>query len=129
MIITINCGEAPPPPRPRRVFLAEKVELDMAQFGFKFALPAPGASDVAQRELTVTINGGDPPLVRTYPGATLTTDQWIFATGDVISASLIDVDGSNNRSQPSAAYVFTVTDDVAPPAPGELGVAEKVQLG
>src|SRR5262245_5526338 len=128
MRIIIESGEPPPPPRPRRVNLAQKEELTMSQFGIKFGLPAPGASDVAQRELTVTVNGGDPPLVRTYAGATLTTDQWIFSTGDVVSASLIDIDGSNNRSQPSAAYVFAVTDDVAPPAPGQLGVAEKVQI-
>src|SRR5262245_29555812 len=121
MIITINCGEPPPPPRPRRVFLAEKVQLNMAQFAIKFGLPAPGASDVAQREVTCTVNGGDPPLVRTYPEATLTTDEWIFNADDQVSVSLVDVDEHNNRSQPSAAFVFTVVDDVAPPAPGQVG--------
>src|SRR5215471_7325079 len=100
MKITIDCGEAPPPPRPRRVSLAEKVQVSMAQFAIKFGLPAPGASDVAQREVTVTVNGGDPPLVRSYPEATDITDEWIFNASDQVSVSLVDIDLHSNRSQP-----------------------------
>src|SRR5262245_52350620 len=128
MRIIIESGEPPPPPRPRRVNLAQKEELTMSQFGIKFGLPAPGASDVAQRELTVTVNGGDPPLVRTYPGATLTTDEWVLTSGDEVSVTLVDIDGHSNRSQPSAAYNFEVTDSVAPPARGQVGVTEMRQI-
>src|SRR5262245_60951839 len=128
MRIIIESGEPPPPPRPRRVNLAQKEELTMSQFGIKFGLPAPGASDVAQRELTVTVNGGDPPLVRTYPGATLTTDEWIFNAGDEVSATLVDIDCHSDRSQPSAAFDFEVTDTVPSPVPGAVNVGEKRQI-
>ncbi len=104
----------------------------MATFGIKFVFPAPGAVDVAQRELTVTVNGGDPPLVRTYPSSTATpallSDEWVFNDSDHLVATLVDVDGHSNRSQPSAAFTYDVVDDIAPPAPGELGVVDKHQI-
>jgi hypothetical protein len=100
----------------------------MATFGIKFALPTPGASDVAQRELTVTVNGGDPPLVRTYTAPATESDEWVFALNDNLSVSLVDIDTSGNRSQPSAAFTMTVTDTVAPPQPGALGVASIRQI-
>lgn len=100
----------------------------MAQFGIKFVLPPAGASDVAQRELTVTVNGGDPPLVRTYPAPADKSDEWVFNDSDHLVVTLVDVDGRGNRSQPSAAFSYDVVDDVAPPAPGELGVTDKRQI-
>ncbi len=116
------------PPRPGRVSLYSKREVDMAKFGLKFSLPAPGASDVAERELTMTVNGGDPPTVKTYPGDALVTEELVFDADDNVSLTLVDIDGSGNRSQPSAGFTLTVTDDVPPPQPGELGVAEKRQV-
>ena len=110
------------------VTLGEKRQLDMAHFGITFAFPAAGASDVAQRELTVTVNGGDPPLTRTYPAPADKSDEWVFSDGDSLVATLIDIDGHGNRSQPSAAFSYSVVDDVAPPAPGALGVSDKRQI-
>jgi hypothetical protein len=110
------------------VSLGEKKELGMSQFGLKFTLPAPGASDVATRELTITVNGGDPPQVKLYPGATLVTDEMIFNQDDTLSITLVDVDGAGNRSPASAAFVYTVTDDVPPPQPGSVGVTDKRQI-
>ncbi len=100
----------------------------MATFGIKFALPPAGASDVNQRELTVTVNGGDPPLARTYPGPVTESDEWVFNDADHLTVVLVDVDGKGNRSQPSSAFNYDVIDDVAPPQPGELAVSSKRQI-
>ena len=80
----------------------------MSQFGFKIVLPPPGASDVATRELSITVNGGDPPTVKTYPGATLLTDEVVFNADDQLVMTLVDIDGHGNRSQPSAAFSYAV---------------------
>ncbi len=100
----------------------------MAKFGIVFALPTPGASDVAQRELTVTVNGGDPPLVQTMQGAVLVSDEMVFTDADELSVTLVDIDEHGNRSQPSAAFSYSVVDDVPPPQPGDLGVSAKRQI-
>ena len=100
----------------------------MAQFGIKFGLPMPGASDVVQRELTVTVNGGDPPLVRTYQAPAAISDEWVFNDADHVVAFLVDIDGRGNRSQASAAFILDIVDDIAPPAPGNLSVVEKRQI-
>lgn len=133
MIVTITitrCGVAPP--RPRRVSLGQKSQYtgdgNVAKFGIKFNFPTPGSSDVVTRELTITKNGGDPPEVRTYPTETTVTDEMVFDAGDKLSLTLVDVDGAANRSQASAAFVYEVVDDVPPPQPGNLGVAEKRQI-
>ncbi len=100
----------------------------MSQFAVKFGLPPVGVSDVAQRELTVTVNGGDPPLMRSYDGQPLETDEWEFAQDSVLNVSLVDIDSSGNRSQPSASFNVTINDDVPPPQPGELNLLSKRQL-
>jgi hypothetical protein len=123
-------GERKAPPRPHKPSLAEKVQMEnsVADFGIKLSLPVPGASDVATRLLTVTVNGGDPPILQTLLGSALVSDQLVLHDNDTVVATLVDVDGHNNHSPASAAFSFTVIDDVAPPAPGALGIAEKVQL-
>ncbi len=100
----------------------------MANFGVTFGLPATTVSDVANRELTVTVNGGDPPSSRTYLGTAILSDEWVFADGDNVSVTLVDIDGHNNRSQPSAAFVFVVTDTVPPPQPNSVGVNSVRQI-
>lgn len=123
--IKIRCDKAPP--RPARVTLAEKVELDMDRFGFTFALP-PSDPDTASRELSITVNGGDPPTVKTYQPTAAVTDQLIFNQDDQLVLTLVDIDDAGNRSQASAALSVTVNDDVPPATPGALGVASKVEL-
>ena len=100
----------------------------MATFGLKFALPPPGASDVNQRELSVTVNGIDTPEVHTYSGTTLLTDEIVYNADDSLVLVLVDIDGHGNRSQPSPALAYDVVDDVPPPAPGVIGVSEKRQI-
>lgn len=100
----------------------------MAQFGIKFGLPAPGAVDVATRELSITTNGAEPPVVQTLAGMVNISEEVTFNDGDSFSVVLVDIDGHGNRSQPSAAFTGTVVDDVAPPIPGEVTLAEKRQI-
>ena len=100
----------------------------MAQFGLKFALPPAGASDVNTRELTITVNGGDPPMVKNYSGTTVLTDELVFNADDNLVLILVDVDAHGNRSSASPAFSYAVVDDVPPPAPGDLAVAEKRQI-
>lgn len=124
--IKIRCDKAPP--RPARVTLAEKEELDMDRFGLTFFLP-PAGNDVETRELSITVNGQDPPTVKTYGKPfPATTEQLIFNQDDELSLTLVDIDDAGNRSPASAALSVTVNDDVAPDAPGNLGVASKVEL-
>ncbi len=125
--IPCRCDDSAPP-RPHRVIVAAVREITVATFGIKFGLPAVGASDVAKRELTVTVNGGDPPAVTTMNGQPLLSDEMVFNVNDVLSVTLVDIDGAGNRSQPSAALAYTVTDTVPPPQPGVLSVGEVRQI-
>ena len=123
-------GGGKPPPRPRMVSvgLLTKRQFGMTTFGFKVVLPPPGASDVTQRELTITVNGGDPPLVKVYAGDALLTDELVFNADDKLVMTLVDIDGHANRSPASAAFSYAVIDDVPPPQPGALGVQDKRQI-
>jgi hypothetical protein len=118
------------PARPGKPSLGEKIQMEnsMAHFGIKFNLPVPGASDVATRELTITTNGVEPPVVQTLVGTALLSDQVVFSDGDTFSVTLVDIDGHAQRSPASAAFTGTVIDDVAPPTPGLITMGEKVQL-
>lgn len=101
----------------------------MSQFNYTFTLPPVGASDVANRELTVTVNNTAPPQVFTFPGQPMTTGVvGPFNDGDHLSLTLVDIDGHGNRSPSSAALDLDVVDDVAPAQPGNLSVASKTQV-
>lgn len=115
------------PPTPHRVSVAEKREISVTQFGYKFAFPPVAAADVAKRELTVSVNNGD-PVVREFTGQPILSDEFVFNLNDVGVATLRDVDGSGNKSDPSPSLSFTVTDTFAPPAPGQLGLVEGRQI-
>lgn len=96
-------------------------------FQIVFAFPAPGASDVVQRELSVTVNGADPPLIRTYSNV-MQSDTWDFQENDSLACTLTDIDNAGNRSQPSSVFNYDVVDDVPPPQPAELGIASKTEV-
>lgn len=104
----------------------------MSQFRYKFTLPPPGATDVASRELSIQVAGQDAPQVVVLPGDALQTDFiGPFDMGAALKVSLVDIDSATptpNRSVPSDAFEFTVIDDVAPPKPGMIGVAESQQV-
>lgn len=84
------------------------------------SLPKPGASDVASRELRVSLNGGEATkteLEKDALEASFTCDA-----STKFSITLVDIDASGNRSPESSALEGTAEDTFAPPAPGALGV-------
>jgi hypothetical protein len=82
-------------------------------------LPGPSASDVVTQELTIQV-GDATPVTTAYAAAdTVSAEFEAGAAGTVVKATLVDVDGSDNRSEPREE-VFTVTDTIAPPTPGEF---------
>jgi len=93
---------------------------------FKVLLPAfdaanPNDDDVASRKLTVTVGSG--PAIEFTAEPTFTEvndDRFVGNAGDVVSLSLVDVDGSGNESTPSVGSV-TLADTIPPPQPGSLG--------
>lgn len=125
---TADCQHGKRPGRPLMPTLAGKRALGMGKFGIKFGLSNPGAADVSTREMTITINSVDPPTVKTMAGSTLITEEFVFNDGDQLSVTLIDIDAHGNRSVPSAAFVYTVVDDIPPPQPGPISVAAKRQI-
>ena len=84
---------------------------------YKLTLPAPGAADVVQRKLTEIVNGAS----RTFDA----TDgmELKFQDDAEVELFLVDVDDAGNASAESPHLKFTVRDTLAPPAPGELGLA------
>jgi hypothetical protein len=92
---------------------------------FKVHLPAfdaanPNDDDVVTRKLTTTVGSGTPVLTDSPATDTeVVNDLFVGNAGDVVSLSLVDVDGSGNVSSPSVA-TFTLVDTIAPPTPGVL---------
>ena len=132
--VNVNVRQGSVPPRPDRPSLGRKRELaslgatGMSQFGIVFNLPAPKASDVASRELIVTVQGQADPIVQTKPGDARESDELIFDADAIVRVTLSDTDAHGNHGAPSAAFVFTVVDDVAPGAPDAVGVLRKRQI-
>jgi len=76
--------------------------------------------DVAERRLTVTVNG---EVRETTPFSPDTTSfgEVSFSDNDNVVLSLVDVDDAGNVSSP-AVVEFVALDTVAPAKPGEFGV-------
>lgn len=112
------------PPRPARPAITLTGETDM---GLKYAatLPAPGASDVATRKLSITENGTE-RVVELAKDAL--TAEFVVARDAAVSVKLADVDGSGNQSEWSVPADFTATDTIPPPAPGALSIAAVGQV-
>lgn len=83
-------------------------------------LPAPGASDVVSRELSIQIGAAEPDVKSVALEASEVTG---FSGGDneTVTVSLTDIDDAGNRSEPRVQS-FTLVDNIAPPQPGEFGL-------
>lgn len=83
---------------------------------YKLQLPKPAVADVTVRtvEQTVTVD------VQKFPA----TDGMPlrYQQGMVVKLRLQDTDDAGNTSPWSDPLTFTATDEMAPPAPGQLGV-------
>lgn len=77
--------------------------------------------DVAERRLTVTVNGEVRETTPFSPDVT-NFGELSFTDNDNVVLSLVDVDDAGNVSKP-AVVEFVALDTVAPAAPGEFGVS------
>lgn len=87
---------------------------------FKLVLPPAGAPDVVSRKLQISIGGLD-PFALEVPGSTLETPEYEGEDSAEVVGQLVDVDDAGNSSPPRD-FSFVLTDTIAPPQPGELGL-------
>lgn len=80
-----------------------------------------GAADVVERRMTVEVDG-TVVETKTFAGDVVDLGELKVAQNANIVLTLVDVDDVGNVSQPTSC-VFVATDTVAPPAPGNFGVA------
>lgn len=92
---------------------------------YKITFPPVVASDTKDREVTTAVTKEDgtvvEPTVKSYPAGDASFEA-TFDRNDQVSLTLVDIDGSGNRSVPSEAFTFTATDTIAPPQPGQFAV-------
>jgi len=112
------------PPRPGGLTLAKTEQLVMLRYTVNLP-PAPNIDDLATREAHISVDG-------TETIQTLAPDATFFAfdvdRNKSVSLTLVDVDTSGNKSDPSEALAFTSTDTVPPPVPGGMSVAKVEQV-
>ena len=109
--------------RPGLVFLVVTGEFTKGHtqmLRFKLILPAPGASDVVTRKLSIQVGNGDPQNFA-LPGDALETQEFEGEDNAAVSGQLVDVDDAGNESEPRD-YFFLLVDTLAPPQPGEIGL-------
>lgn len=104
--------------KPGPVFLYLFNETD-GMLEFKLLLPPAGAQDVVTREVRLML--GDTPVEFTLDKNDRETGIYQAEDNTVISGSLVDVDDAGNRSE-VREFSFTLTDTIAPPQPGEIGL-------
>jgi hypothetical protein len=114
---TIECYLGPSMPGPVKLVLT-KEEQGMLQF--KITLPGPSAVDVVTQELSVKIGDGDAVVQQVLADQT-EVDGFEGADNAAAAVSLIQIDDAGNRSVPRE-QTFTLTDTLAPPVPGEIGL-------
>lgn len=105
--------------KPGMVFI-RIVSEDGKMLKFVLDLPAPGASDVVKRELSVRVGSADVKSIE-LDGAALVTEELEGADNDSVDGQLIDIDDAGNRSEASS-FSFVLTDTIPPPAPGAVGL-------
>jgi len=87
---------------------------------FRIVLPPPGASDVTARELAYQIGDGE-QVIETLEASATELAGLSGNDNDQVVVSLTDIDDAGNRSEPRE-QTFTLTDTIAPPQPGEMGL-------
>jgi len=87
---------------------------------FKLVLPAPGASDVVSRNLSVKIGDAE-ATSEVLDGSALESAEYQGADNAAVTGSLSDTDDAGNVSD-AREFSFVLTDTIAPPQPGEIGL-------
>jgi hypothetical protein len=105
--------------KPGTVLIGFKFEGGNGMLNFVLDLPVAGAADVVSRELTVVVDGVS--SVETLAGDAAVSADYSGIDNAVVTGSLVDVDDAGNRSEASE-FSFVLTDTVAPPAPGAVGL-------
>jgi hypothetical protein len=110
-----------PPSQPWLIRLTVTKENDN-MLKFNLTLPSASASDVISRLLSVKIGNNDPvTLTLAANDVIITNDLFVGNDNDGVDVSLADVDDAGNRSV-SRDQSFVLTDTIAPPQPGEIGL-------
>jgi hypothetical protein len=100
----------------------------MADFGFVFSLPAATAVDSAHHVVRLQVDGVDTPTTREFPITATATDEFVLPEGAKASIAAAQRDKTGNLSEFGEEFKFDVVDDVAPAAPGVLGILSKRQI-
>lgn len=108
--------------RPGTVFVRMFSEND-GMSKFKFVLPQPGANDVVSRELTYSINGGE-PVMQQLTGIAMESELFDASQGDTVTGALVDIDDAQpvGWRSPESTFNFILQDTIAPSQPGAVGV-------
>lgn len=90
---------------------------------YNATLAAKTANDVVSHEVTLTnaTFEDDGSTVKTVPDGTAEIGMFRADDGANVSTSYVQIDDAGNRSEP-VVQSFTSVDDIAPAAPGELGI-------
>jgi hypothetical protein len=115
---TATIYDGPPMPGAVKLFTLSQGENKM--LNFKLVLPPPSAADVVSVELKTRIGEAD-EVINQYPPSQAEVDGFSGQDGDVVLVSLVDIDDAGNRS-PAREQSFSLTDTIAPPQPGEIGM-------
>jgi len=103
------------------IITSERNATGMADIiSFNVSLPPKSAPDVVSRELSVKV-GDNPAETRVYPPEALVATGFEGPQDIGVQISLVDIDDSGNRSEPSVLG-FLLADLVPPPTPGTLGI-------
>lgn len=100
---------------------------DMKGFRYPVAFPAidPVDSDVSTRELTIDIDGVATVLTTTVDEASVKFDAKANAN---VTLTLVHIDDSGLRSQPSEPVSFVAIDQVPPHQPGAMNIGTPEQI-
>jgi hypothetical protein len=109
--------------------LFKKRQIDMSKFGITFSVPASTVNDVASREVLVKFtNPAGDNVVKTLQGNAVVTEEYVLDDGQTVQVAVRDTDQKGNVGPYSPMFEYNVVDDVAPPAPGMVGVSAKRQI-
>lgn len=115
------------PPQPGLVYLYSKRKVGpMGKFGIKFSLPGASSSDVLWQRLSVAW-GDETSVLTDYPPGASISNEYVGELPATIHVRLTNLDETQNESD-ARTRDFSEVDDVAPPLPGEIGIAEKRQI-